>query len=104
MQVCSRAACKLSSLASAWQAGTRGCAAAVMALAARPYAACDLPGSPAWPAFCAALPALLRCPEPEAVGAAAALAAGALREACLSPPCNHGHCKHVPCWAVLHQC
>lgn len=69
-----------------WQADMRSCATAVLALAARPYAACDLPGSPAWPAFCAALPALLRCPEPEAASAAAALAAGALREACQPPP------------------
>lgn len=98
--------CKLlpcASLVLSLQANMRGCAVAVLALAARPYAACDLPGSPAWPAFCAALPDLLRCPEPEAVSAAAALAAGALREACHAPPCNHGRYRLTPCWALLHQ-
>ncbi|KAK9842325.1 hypothetical protein WJX81_006661 [Elliptochloris bilobata] len=58
-----------------------GCAATVLALGARPYAAADLLESPAWPAFCAALPTLLGRAEPGAVAATAALAAGALREA-----------------------
>lgn len=57
------------------------CAAAALALAARPYAAADLATSPAWPAFCAALPAALGRPEPGVAAAAVALAAGALHEA-----------------------